>query len=373
MATVNYAFKEISCKIVYYGPGLCGKTTNLIKIHEGLPNKNRGELVSVATEQDRTLFFDFLPVDLGEVKGFHTKFQIYTVPGQVFYNATRKVVLRGADGIVFVVDSASDKIEENRYSWDNMIENLQEHGIDPNDIPIVIQYNKRDLPNALPLEELEATLNPNGVPSLEAIALDGTNVKETLKRVAGLVLGKIRNSAERGPASGGGASSEPSKLQQQMAARAAKPAATAHARQAAPAVAARGPQSASASGGSQPIPIKQRCDVYWRNKRIGGGFLEFAPAGDPTRPQPTFNLTAKIKVWWIIGVNIQTTMRFFNRENRKTSEGAASMSSFCEAQPVGKGYQSFVWVKEGKFPKIYLRIRGRLEYLVTPEGTGPKF
>jgi signal recognition particle receptor subunit beta len=188
MVTINYAFREISCKIVYYGPGLSGKTTNLQYVHDRVPSKSRGDLISLATETDRTLYFDFLPIHVGDIAGFATKFQLYTVPGQVFYNATRKLVLRGVDGIVFVADSQAAKMDENIESLSNMYENLRENGIDVNDIPIVIQYNKRDLPDIATVEELEKTLNPEGRAWIEASAVNGTGVFDTLKRITKLVL-----------------------------------------------------------------------------------------------------------------------------------------------------------------------------------------
>jgi mutual gliding-motility protein MglA len=192
MSIVNYALKEISCKVVYYGPGLGGKTTNLQVIFKSLPEVNRGELVSLATQQDRTLFFDFLPMDLGAIKGFDTKFHLYTVPGQVYYNATRKLVLRGVDGIVFVADSQKDRVEENRKSIENLRENLQEYGYDLNSIPWVIQYNKRDLDNIMSIDELEQELNPNKVPYFEGVAITGLGVKETLKKISSLVLDRLK-------------------------------------------------------------------------------------------------------------------------------------------------------------------------------------
>jgi len=188
MVTINYAFREISCKIVYYGPGLSGKTTNLQYVHDRVPSKSRGDLISLATETDRTLYFDFLPIHVGDIAGFSTKFQLYTVPGQVFYNATRKLVLRGVDGIVFVADSQTAKMDENIESLSNMYENLKENGIDRNEIPIVMQYNKRDLPEVASIEELEKTLNSDGLPYVEASAVSGAGVFDTLKRITKLVL-----------------------------------------------------------------------------------------------------------------------------------------------------------------------------------------
>jgi signal recognition particle receptor subunit beta len=201
MATLNYAFKEISCKIVYYGCGLCGKTTNLQHVHKTVPGKFRGELVSLATEQDRTLFFDFLPLDLGEVKGFKTKFQLYTVPGQVYYNATRKLVLRGVDGIVFVADSQRDRLQENIESFENLKQNLTEYGYrlqtsigDDEGIPWVLQLNKRDMPQICTREELVASLQPfevSIVPIVDTVAVTGQGVKETLKGISSLVIQKL--------------------------------------------------------------------------------------------------------------------------------------------------------------------------------------
>jgi hypothetical protein len=188
MVQINFALREVNCKIVYYGPGLSGKTTNLEMVHQKVPADHRGELTSIATEGDRTLFFDFMPLDLGKVAGMNTKLQLYTVPGQVYYNATRKIVLQGADGIVFVVDSQQDKMEENLESLNNLEENLKEHGVQLSKTPCVLQYNKRDLPNITPVEELEAKLNRYGWPFFEAVAITGDGVLPTLKRLAGMVL-----------------------------------------------------------------------------------------------------------------------------------------------------------------------------------------
>ncbi|MCX7625087.1 MAG: ADP-ribosylation factor-like protein, partial [Candidatus Sumerlaeaceae bacterium] len=196
MANINYAFREIACKIVYYGPGFGGKTTNLQFVHSNVPEKHRGQLVSLATEQDQTLFFDFLPLDVGDVKGFKTKFQLYTVPGQVFYNATRKLVLRGVDGIVFVADSQADRLQDNIDSLTNLEENLREYGLSLDRVPLVIQYNKRDLPNAMPLDQLRSHLNPLGrFVEFEAIATEGIGVRETLREIASQVLARLKENA----------------------------------------------------------------------------------------------------------------------------------------------------------------------------------
>jgi hypothetical protein len=221
MSMINYASREINCKIVYYGSGLGGKTTNLEHIYGKVQPDTRGKLISLATETERTLFFDFLPVDLGQIRGFRTRFHLYTVPGQVYYNASRKLILKGVDGVVFVADSQVDRAEANQESMQNLYDNMAEHGYDLTRLPFVVQYNKRDLPNAATIDELEAMLNPGWevtdparcrpltnpfrpgislverlptgewwerVPSFEAIASSGDGVFDTLKAVAKLVI-----------------------------------------------------------------------------------------------------------------------------------------------------------------------------------------
>lgn len=188
MALFNYATKEIILKIVYYGPGLSGKTTNLEVLHKSFSPESVGKLISLSTEADRTLFFDFLPVELGKVKDFTLRFQLYTVPGQVRYNSTRKLVLKGADAVVFVADSQREMKEQNIESFQNMRENLIENNIDPDDIPVVLQYNKRDLPDILSIQELNNDLNQRWYPYIEAIAINGTGVKETFQAITKLLL-----------------------------------------------------------------------------------------------------------------------------------------------------------------------------------------
>ena len=192
MSTINFAAREINCKIVYYGPGMSGKTTNLKHVFSRVPGHLRGDMVSLATEDERTLFFDFLPLSLGEIRGFKTRFHLYTVPGQVFYDASRKLILKGVDGVVYVGDSQMERMEANIESLENLSSNLQEQGYDLNKLPYVVQYNKRDLPNAIPLAELEEALNPTKVPSYEAVAPKGIGVFDTLKAVAKLVLTELR-------------------------------------------------------------------------------------------------------------------------------------------------------------------------------------
>ena len=188
MSMINYASREINCKIVYYGPGLGGKTTNLEYVYEKVAPSTRGKLISLATESERTLFFDFLPVDLGTIRGFKTRFHLYTVPGQVYYNASRKLILKGVDGVVFVADSHPARLDANLESMDNLYQNLAEHDFDLRTLPFVIQYNKRDLPDALPVDRLAAALNPTGVPSFEAVATRGAGVFDTLKAISKQVI-----------------------------------------------------------------------------------------------------------------------------------------------------------------------------------------
>ncbi len=194
MSFINYMAREINCKIVYYGPGLCGKTTNLQYIYERTNPEAKGKMISLATETDRTLFFDFLPLALGEIRGFKTRFHLYTVPGQVFYDASRKLILKGVDGVVFVADSQIGRIEANQESIENLRTNLSEQGYVLDRIPFVIQYNKRDLPEIASVEELRQLLNPAAVPDFEGIARTGVGVFDTLKAVAKLVLTELRKS-----------------------------------------------------------------------------------------------------------------------------------------------------------------------------------
>ena len=193
MAFINYSAREINCKLVYYGPGLCGKTTNLKQIYEKTAPSAKGKMISLATETERTLFFDFLPLALGEIRGFKTRFHLYTVPGQVFYDASRKLILKGVDGVVFVADSQEERFEANLESLDNLKANLREQGYDISKIHWVLQYKKRDLPNAVAVEELRAELNPDGkVLEFECSAATGKGVFETLKALAKLVLADLK-------------------------------------------------------------------------------------------------------------------------------------------------------------------------------------
>ncbi len=257
MVQINFAQKSVTVKIVYYGPGMSGKTTNLEIVHQRAPESNKGDLTSISTDGDRTLFFDFMPLDLGTVAGMRTQFQLYTVPGQVYYNSTRKLVLQGVDGVIFIADSSGSMMDENLESLRNLEENLREYGKDISTIPMVIQYNKRDLPDALSVEELEAKINRYGAPSFEGIASSGQGVFPTLKSLAASVLDTIHE--QTGAASAGRPATAPAAVQPaavqpaavQPAAPLPAPAAAAPAPQqppAVPALAGQGQQGAAALG-----------------------------------------------------------------------------------------------------------------------------
>ena len=191
MSLINYSTREINCKIVYYGPGLGGKTTNVQYVYSRVSPETKGRLVSLATEMDRTLFFDFLPLDLGPIKGFRTRFHLYTVPGQVYYDASRRLILRGVDGIIFVADSLISRFEANVESLYNLHENLAEHDLKLENVPFALQYNKRDLKDIIPVADLQDEMNPQGYPAFEAIATQGVGVFDTLKSVSKMVLRKL--------------------------------------------------------------------------------------------------------------------------------------------------------------------------------------
>ena len=195
MPFINFPAREINCKLVYYGPGLGGKTANLQWIYDNTGNGQKGKMISLATETDRTLFFDFLPLDLGTVRGFKTRLHLYTVPGQVFYEASRKLILKGADGVVFVADSQEERLDANLETLENLREHLKEHNLDFNSIPYVLQLNKRDLPNVLGADDLKRQLQAKNEPIVEAVAVTGSGVFETLREVAKLVLTELKKGA----------------------------------------------------------------------------------------------------------------------------------------------------------------------------------
>lgn len=273
MVQINFALKEVNCKIVYYGPGMSGKTTNLEIVHQKAPDNNKGELTSISTDGDRTLFFDFMPLDLGNIAGMRTKFQLYTVPGQIYYNSTRKLVLQGVDGVIFIADSDSEKMQENIESYENLIENLREYDKDIRELPHVIQYNKRDHPNALSVADLDKQLNKFGVPTFEAVAITGEGVFPTLKVLAGMVLESIDRMNQRGPGRSG---SQPGG--QAPARQPARPAPAAAARrQGAPGPAAGRPQARPAGRPAAAAAPRQ------------------APAGSPGARPPARAASGKVQ------------------------------------------------------------------------------
>jgi hypothetical protein len=188
MSMINYASREINCKVVYYGSGLGGKTTNLEYVFSRVSPDTKGKMISLATDTERTLFFDFLPIDLGEIRGFRTRFHLYTVPGQVYYNASRRLILKGVDGLIFVADSQRSRLEANIEAMHNLYENMESYGYEVETIPFAMQYNKRDLPDIMSVEELRSVLNPMGVPDFEAVAIEGEGVFQTLSAVSKLVV-----------------------------------------------------------------------------------------------------------------------------------------------------------------------------------------
>jgi len=384
MASINYAFKEISCKIVYYGPGLCGKTTNLQAIHATVPRKFRGDLVSLATEQDRTLFFDFLPLDLGEVRGFKTKFQLYTVPGQVYYNATRRLVLRGVDGIVFVADSAPDRMEENRDSITNLRENLESYGLNLDEMPWVIQFNKRDLSNAVAREEMEAILNPDRVPSFEAVAVKGPGVKETLKGIAALVLRRLREMAEAAPAASSlerkaAAATEYQVARSQRVSLAAGPLArgaaeappegvTAGARPPSGSATERARQEPTVEAEPRHAPerataevpdlhVLQKCDLRWRGVRVGTAVAEISRRANTDRRAP-YLLACQTTCFGLFR-GAWTSLLQWGGEETKVVE-YRTISFYILRQVTGEGRKRGirVWIKHAFDKSCYVTYSG---------------
>lgn len=384
MATLNYAFKELSCKIVYYGCGLCGKTTNLIHIHKTVPQRFRGELVSLATEQDRTLFFDFLPLDLGEVKGFKTKFQLYTVPGQVYYNATRKLVLRGVDGLVFVVDSQKDRLQENIDSLENLKQNLAEYGYrlqesstDYEGIPWVVQYNKRDMPQVSQLEELQAALNEHGLPYYEAVAVSGQGVKDTLKGISSLVIKKL-NADPTGVGGSGEvkkeekpaavATPEPAPRQEAPAPAAAAPPAAAPVP--APAAAAATPAVAPAPGDNRPpqLNVVQKCTARVLGLGLGGGNLTLSniAGGDDT----LYQLTGKLSFLAVFGTTWSRRVRYRGAEEKMHAGEQARFFRFTSDDGSEPSLELFV--KDDFDKSLFIKYPGKFgQVAVTPAGKQP--
>jgi signal recognition particle receptor subunit beta len=273
MVVVSYSGKEINAKIVYYGPGLGGKTTNLEQIYESVPAAHKGKMISMKTKADRTLFFDFLPIDLGDISGFRTRFMLYTVPGQVYYNATRKLVLKGVDAVVFVADSERGKMRENQESLENLRDNLRDYGIDINELPVVFQYNKRDLRDVYTTDELDAGLGRDMQPMIEAVAAEGPGVLETLREVSALLLRKLRRELVPVQSTGAGAAN-----------RGVSPGATERATPARPAPAG-GPPATPAAAPPEGLEVTVP-DPGSRERQLGAEAASAAPP-EPTPSAPT--------------------------------------------------------------------------------------
>ncbi len=400
MATLNYAFKELSCKIVYYGCGLCGKTTNLIHIHKTVPGKFRGELVSLATEQDRTLFFDFLPLDLGEVKGFKTKFQLYTVPGQVYYNATRKLVLRGVDGIVFVADSQRDRFQENIDSLENLKQNLADYtyhlqnGPDDHDgIPWVLQVNKRDMPQISSVEELSKLLNSADAPIYEAVALTGVGVKDTLKGISSLVIKKLNKDtvpAASAPTSGekklGPAVASASKaavpkpaddefgemderdLENEENSSADKPKLPQPKPADSPAPEPEEKPAMAATGSAPTLNAVQKCKAKVRGMGLGSADLTLANMVGGEKDQ--FQLTGKVGFLGIFKSTWSRRLKFFKQE-QKAHEGTVTNFWYFKSDD-NNGPELEVYVKDDFEKSLFVTYIGKLgEVKILPPGKQP--
>jgi signal recognition particle receptor subunit beta len=353
MPSINYAFKEITCKIVYYGPGAGGKTTNLHYVHGNVPAKHRGDLVSLATEQDRTLFFDFLPLDIGDVKGFKTKFQLYTVPGQVYYNATRKLVLRGVDGIVFVADSQESRFQDSIDSLRNLEENLRDYGLDLDSIPFVMQYNKRDLPDAVPLETLRDALNPgHRYPDYEAVATDGTGCRESLRDVASQILKKLNSTAnivsdeaivtERLGVSGAGAASS-------------------------------APAPSSADRAAPELSFNQLSRFVWNGIKVGSGDVSLAWNRND-RGEMEYSLSTDHKVFGI-GRSLKRKLRYVGEDRQMQNGIERTYHVLRDASAGREGAPVATFVeKGGGAERIYLVYPGIAgEIKVSPDGEASPF
>lgn len=381
MASINNATREIVCKVVYYGPGMSGKTTNLQIIHRGLPQDNRGQLVSLDTHQERTLFFDFLPIDLGAIEGYQTKFQLYTVPGQTYYNATRKLVLRGVDGIVFVADSQMGKMDENLESWNNLLENLAEYGYRIEEIPVVLQYNKQDVMGALSVKDMDAALNREGKhPSMGAVAFEGKGVKDTLKIVASGVLDRlrhqlaaVRSGAGRTIAQAAAASSATAVAEApptpKLRARSAREAASASPvpekkrRLIDPALLNRVRPMLTRRAAPPPPPrwdFTQDCDVCWRGLRIGRAAVRVEPRQNLDH-EGAYLVEASMRMWGLFRRSISGPAEPANEQ--RAGHGAR----LPLAGSNGHGPEALI--EPGPTPRLWMRM-GSLR--LVPPGQSPR-
>ena len=340
MVQINFASREVNCKIVYYGPGRSGKTTNLQVVHAKAPPNSTGQLISIATQQDRTLYFDFLPLDLGTVAGMRTRFQLYTVPGQVFYDATRKLVLQGADGVVFVADSNPDMMAENIESLQNLEKNLRENGLDINDIPVVLQWNKRDLPNATAAEKLGAELNWKNWPAVEAVAINGAGVFQTLKVISQLVIRKLNR--EQGYSEDGQARvAPPPKVAVSRPVITVRPGAPAAAPPP-PAVAAQGaaPSAARAAPPPPPPPAKPRAAAAppWPRPvamASGGAGMAGVARAAAAAPVPTADPSSSEAIQKLNPVALEL-QRIKQRERERQAREAAVEAAVAAAPVAGR-------------------------------------
>ncbi|PKO19662.1 GTPase [candidate division BRC1 bacterium HGW-BRC1-1] len=353
MPNINQAFREIVCKIVYYGPGSGGKTTNLQVVHGHIPSDYRGDLVSLATEQDRTLFFDFLPVDVGEVKGYKTKFQLYTVPGQVYYNATRKLVLRNVDGVVFVADSQETRYQDSIDSFRNLADNLRELGLDMDEVPIVLQYNKRDLPDSVSIEKLEATFNPHGrLKSFEAVAVDGDGVRDTLREMCALVLKRLKEQTHiesdeemvESRLLGSGDQGQTSEASSETKDESRRPLRV-------------GP----------PIEMQQTSKVYWRGMGVGTGIITISSMQNE-RGETEYTLSSNHR---ILGFNrhFVRTLRFVGEERLKVGVVEVDHYVLQDSGSDDNHIPISAYIEKTPAQRAYLAYAGMLgEIRFAPEG-----
>jgi signal recognition particle receptor subunit beta len=378
MATINYASREICCKIVYYGAGFCGKTVSLNYIYKSVPAQYRGELISLATEQDRTLFFDFLALELGSVGGFDTKFQLYTVPGQVFYDATRKLVLRGVDGIVFVVDSQRTRLDENLRSFENLKQNLAEYGYDLAQIPWVIQYNKRDLPDIVSVKELEAEINQDKVASFESVAITGEGVREALKAVAGMVLKRIgsiaqvpqESMAQRDrvavEAAGRGGTQREAVGGATGRVAAAEQGQVSKARFVAPK--RLSPLDPPRRLGS--FSVRQKCDLRWGGIRVGSASLEFSDRSN-IDGKGSYQLSGTLKIFGLLRRYWLKLLAYRGEEKFTSQDGEEVYFAFSVEMAEEKPDRTPIalWMKNSRERTFHARcgVMGRA-LLISPEG-----